>query len=276
MSLNLDPRRRAMLEEMGITLWLPQPVAPATAPAAPPPQSHAAPAAQMATQTAAQAAAPSAAAVPAPQTATPAKPAPTPTAQAAPQSTPAPTPAAPAPAPTEAETALWRMAPWVQLYPQASGPATGGPWLILLESTNPITPFAGDVGGLLDKMLRALALHEHPQVWLAVLQRQGSKALPIAGSLAPVDWQPLEQQLPQALAQLQPQRLLLFGQKVAHTLLQRSDPIGQLRQQAHSVQGIPTAVTYDPSFLLRTAQPRRYKGETWADLQFAQGLGQIT
>lgn len=165
------------------------------------------------------------------------------------------------------------MAPWVQLYPQASGPATGGPWLILLESTNPITPFAGDVGGLLDKMLRALALHEHPQVWLAVLQRQGSKALPIAGSLAPVDWQPLEQQLPQALAQLQPQRLLLFGQKVAHTLLQRSDPIGQLRQQAHSVQGIPTAVTYDPSFLLRTAQPRRYKGETWADLQFAQGLG---
>ena len=169
---------------------------------------------------------------------------------------------------------VWQLAPAVHLYPDASGPASGGPWLILLESTHPTTPLAGAVGDLLDKMLRALGLHQHPQVWLAVLQRPGGlpMAAEMAGSLAPVDWQPLPTQLAHTLKTVQPGRVLLLGQKVAQTVLERHEPVGQLRQQRFDLAGHAAAVSYDPSFLLRTSQPKKYKAQTWADLQFAAQL----
>ncbi len=276
MSLQLDPRRLAMLQAMGITLWVPEsaPVAvgvrPAAGAAEPTPARPAAahlPAVPPPERDAGAQAPKAAASVPA----APVRPAP---------SRPvAVTPAASLPVPAEAATA-WQLAPAVCLYPQAAqtaAQAEGGPWLILLESTNPTTPLVGAVGQLLDKMLQALGLHTHPQVWLAVLQRPGNSALPLAaglaGSLAPVDWLPLPRRLESTLAQVQPARVLLLGQKVAQTVLQRSEPVGQLRQQRHLLHGIPAAVSYDPSFLLRTAQPRHYKGQTWADLQFAARLG---
>lgn len=266
MSLQLDPRRLAMLQAMGITLWVPE-----SAPVA----AGVRPAAGAAEPTPARPAAAHLPAVPPPERDAGAQ---------APKAA-APVPAAPVrlapsrPVPAEAATA-WQLAPAVCLYPQAAqtaAQAEGGPWLILLESTNPTTPLVGAVGQLLDKMLQALGLHAHPQVWLAVLQRPGNNALPLAaglaGSLAPVDWLPLPQRLESTLAQVQPARVLLLGQKVAQTVLQRSEPVGQLRQQRHLLHGIPAAVSYDPSFLLRTAQPRHYKGQTWADLQFAARLG---
>ena len=282
MSLALDARRLAMLEAMGITLWVPEAVAPAapvptaqatrstlkpaphaaaprpavagTAPSLPqsqPPQSQSAPAGPR-----------------------PARPVPAPRrAPAAPP--PTVTPATPVAAVAPAQAAeVWQLAPAVHLYPDASGPASGGPWLILLESTHPTTPLAGAVGDLLDKMLRALGLHQHPQVWLAVLQRPGGlpMAAEMAGSLAPVDWQPLPAQLAHTLQTVQPARVLLLGQKVAQTVLERHEPVGQLRQQRFDLAGHAAAVSYDPSFLLRTSQPQKYKAQTWADLQFAAQL----
>ena len=282
MSLALDARRLAMLEAMGITLWVPEAVAPAapvptaqatrstlkpaphaaaprpavagTAPSLPqsqPPQSQSAPAGPR-----------------------PARPVPAPRrAPAAPP--PTVTPATPVAAVAPAQAAeVWQLAPAVHLYPDASGPASGGPWLILLESTHPTTPLAGAVGDLLDKMLRALGLHQHPQVWLAVLQRPGGlpMAAEMAGSLAPVDWQPLPAQLAHTLQTVQPARVLLLGQKVAQTVLERHEPVGQLRQQRFDLAGHAAAVSYDPSFLLRTSQPKKYKAQTWADLQFAAQL----
>ena len=276
MSLALDARRLAMLEAMGITLWVPE----AVAPAAPVPTAQA-------TRSALK---------PAPHAAAP-RPAVAGTAPSLPQSqspqsqsAPAgPRPARPVPAPRGAPVApatqvaavapaqaaeVWQLAPAVHLYPDASGPASGGPWLILLESTHPTTPLAGAVGDLLDKMLRALGLHQHPQVWLAVLQRPGGlpTAAEMAGSLAPVDWQPLPTQLAHTLQTVQPARVLLLGQKVAQTVLERHEPVGQLRQQRFDLAGHAAAVSYDPSFLLRTSQPKKYKAQTWADLQFAAQL----
>lgn len=257
MSLHLDARRRAMLEEMGITLWWPQtPSAPAMPMATAPDLAvHAPPVPRQA---------------PTPPAPTP--PAPPPSAPAAPRARPAvsTTPPGAASPGTDTDPHLWHMAPWVQLFPQASGPAEGGAWLIVLESPSPLTPLAGDVGQLLHNMLRALRLHEHPQVWLAGVQRPDSKALPIAGSLAPVDWQPLATRWPQALASVQPARVLILGQKIAHTLLQRHEPVGQLRLQTHTLDGIPTAVSYDPAYLLRAAHA---KPNAWADLCRAWHLG---
>ena len=281
MSLALDARRLAMLEAMGITLWVPE----AVAPAAPVPTAQAT---RSALKPAPHAAAPrpavagTAPSLPQPQSQSqsapagprPAQPVPAPRrAPAAPP--PTVTPATPVAAVAPAQAAeVWQLAPAVHLYPDASGPASGGPWLILLESTHPATPLAGAVGDLLDKMLRALGLHQHPQVWLAVLQRPGGlpMAAEMAGSLAPVDWQPLPTQLAHTLQTVQPARVLLLGQKVAQTVLERHEPVGQLRQQRFDLAGHAAAVSYDPSFLLRTSQPKKYKAQTWADLQFAAQL----
>ena len=281
MSLALDARRLAMLEAMGITLWVPE----AVAPAAPVPTAQAT---RSALKPAPHAAAPrpavagTAPSLPQPQSQSQSAPAgPRP---ARPVSAPRGAPAAPPPTATPATPVaavapaqaaeVWQLAPAVHLYPDASGPASGGPWLILLESTHPTTPLAGAVGDLLDKMLRALGLHQHPQVWLAVLQRPGGlpMAAEMAGSLAPVDWQPLPTQLAHTLKTVQPARVLLLGQKVAQTVLERHEPVGQLRQQRFDLAGHAAAVSYDPSFLLRTSQPKKYKAQTWADLQFAAQL----
>ena len=42
--------------------------------------------------------------------------------------------------------------------------------------------------------------------------------------------------------------------------------------EAVALAGHAAAVSYDPSFLLRTSQPKKYKAQTWADLQFAAQL----
>ena len=280
MSLALDARRLAMLEAMGITLWVPEAVAPAApVPTAQATRSTLKPAPHAAAPRPAVAGtAPSLPQSPQSQSAPagphPARPVPAPRrAPAAPP--PTVTPATPVAAVATAQAGeVWQLAPAVHLYPDASGPASGGPWLILLESTHPATPLAGAVGDLLDKMLRALGLHQHPQVWLAVLQRPGGlpMAAEMAGSLAPVDWQPLPAQLAHTLQTVQPARVLLLGQKVAQTVLERHEPVGQLRQQRFDLAGHAAAVSYDPSFLLRTSQPKKYKAQTWADLQFAAQL----
>ena len=282
MSLALDARRLAMLEAMGITLWVPEAVAPAApVPTAQATRSTLKPAPHAAAPRPAVAGtAPSLPQSQSPQSQSapagprPARPVPAPRrAPAAPP--PTVTPATPVAAVAPAQAAeVWQLAPAVHLYPDASGPASGGPWLILLESTHPATPLAGAVGDLLDKMLRALGLHQHPQVWLAVLQRPGGlpMAAEMAGSLAPVDWQPLPAQLAHTLQTVQPARVLLLGQKVAQTVLERHEPVGQLRQQRFDLAGHAAAVSYDPSFLLRTSQPKKYKAQTWADLQFAAQL----
>lgn len=285
MSLALDARRLAMLEAMGITLWVPEAVAPAApVPTAQATRSTLKPAPHTAAaQPAVAGTAPSLPQSQSPQSQSapagprPARPVPAPRgAPAAPPPTVTPaTPATPVAAVAPAQAAeVWQLAPAVHLYPDASGPASGGPWLILLESTHPATPLAGAVGDLLDKMLRALGLHQHPQVWLAVLQRPGGlpMAAEMAGSLAPVDWQPLPAQLAHTLKTVQPGRVLLLGQKVAQTVLERHEPVGQLRQQRFDLAGHAAAVSYDPSFLLRTSQPKKYKAQTWADLQFAAQL----
>ena len=285
MSLALDARRLAMLEAMGITLWVPEAVAPAApVPTAQATRSTLKPAPHAAAPRPAVAGtAPSLPQSQSPQSQSapagphPARPVPAPRrAPAAPPPTVTPaTPATPVAAVAPAQAAeVWQLAPAVHLYPDASGPASGGPWLILLESTHPTTPLAGAVGDLLDKMLRALGLHQHPQVWLAVLQRPGGlpMAAEMAGSLAPVDWQPLPAQLAHTLQTVQPARVLLLGQKVAQTVLERHEPVGQLRQQRFDLAGHAAAVSYDPSFLLRTSQPKKYKAQTWADLQFAAQL----
>ena len=257
MALNLDPRQRAMLQEMGITLWMPT-AAVAASPAAPVPQREAV--AVAATQEAVAPAHPAVVAAPAGGASTPTAPSPAPTAPDLPAvaamtvASPA-TPAAPvAAAVNEAlPSTEWQIAPAVQAYPTATGGSPQDAWLVIWEAPNPSAPLEGDTGKLLHHMLRALWLHHSPHVWIAGVQRPGHEALPVAGVPAqPVAWQSLSQGLAAHVQHTQPARILVLGMHAARAVLGSEEALGRLRAQVHQVQHIPTVVSYDPAYLLRS------------------------
>jgi len=236
MPLNLDARQRAMLQEMGITLWLPG-AAPAPAP------------------------------VPATTVAAPAPPAPmplaaAPTPAAPPAARPAPPPAtapAPAAAAPAAEGAAFTLAAPRPAYPAqaaAAGAAPQSAWLVVVECAQEDDPFAGETGRLLDNMLRALRLHRQPGVFIAPLLR-GPAAAPAA--------------LADALHAVRPAVVLALGLPAARMVLGCSEPLGRLRASPQSVEGIPVVPTYAPSYLLRAPQA---KAAAWADLCRAHAMVQ--
>lgn len=252
MSLSLDARQRAMLQEMGVTVW-----APGEATAAPPaaasvaaPAVRAVPAHDGAVATALR---------PVPQSPAPAAPQPAQantSAPAAPRATAATTPVPQAA--VAAATGLSLHAPQA-LYPTADPARTpaglGSGWLIVAEIPQPAEPLSGDAGKLLDNMLRAMQLHRHPRVFLAALQRvapggHGGDA-DVAGQLA------------EAVTVLQPAMVLVLGHVAARAALASTEPLGRLRAGPHTLAGCPAVVTYDPAFLLRSQDN---KAAAWADL----------
>ncbi|MEX8194998.1 uracil-DNA glycosylase family protein [Comamonas guangdongensis] len=294
MSLNLDARQRAMLEAMGITVWLPEP-----AEALPAVIAHAEAATPHPFETAPIMRAPAPAPVPAPPAAPVAAAQPVPvTAQppameAAPPVTPATAPAPllsshgraphrfvqqPAAGPAGEPGLGWSVAPAQLVYPH--GPqhvqaATQGGWLILLEPTlNPAllgpahkpaadsaqTALQGDAAKLLDNMLRALDLQQRPRVFSAALHRAPPEA-----DLGHA--QPLQPALEALLRELRPDCVLVLGLACARAVLGRHDALGRLRAEPHRIGGVPTVVSYDPNYLLRAPQA---KAGAWADLVQAQ------
>lgn len=177
----------------------------------------------------------------------------------------------------------WRLGPAQRVYPgaatQAEAPATGG-WLILLEPpANPLplspaqrpgpecarTALQGDAARLLDNMLRALNLQQHPRVFSAALHRLPGGAQPAEAG------PPLQTALPAMLEALRPDCVLVLGLASARAVLGRREALGPLRAQAHHVAGVPVVVTYDPNYLLRAPQA---KAGAWADLCHARALAQ--
>ncbi len=273
MSLNLDARQRAMLQEMGVTVWARAEAATPVPVAALPPTtaaSMAQPPAQPPSATALPAAHPPAQQAPAQRpeaTATPAARAPS-AAPARPAPAAAPAAAAGLGTPATAAPALRLHAPQ-PLYPTADPAQTpstlGASWLIVTEGVSATEPLGGDTGKLLDNMLRAMQLHRHPRVFLAALAR------PTPGARSAEDDAPTDvaQALEQAVHTLQPAMVLVLGHVAARAALGRTEPLGRLRAVPHTVGGHPAVVTYDPAFLLRSQDA---KAATWADLCRALAL----
>ncbi|GAO25447.1 hypothetical protein HF896_21090 [Alicycliphilus denitrificans] len=238
MSLELDARQRAMLQEMGVTVW-----------AAPPPRPAPEPVPAQPTAAHAEAAVPPPmqAAAPAPAR----RPTPEPAARAAPAGAP--------------PGGLLLGAPQA-LYPQADPAATppglGEAWLVVLESPTPGEPLAGEVGRLLDNMLRAMGLHRHPRTFVATLGRP-APGLPAEGVEPAAGLQ-------QALATLRPAMVLVLGLAAARAVLGSREPLGRLRAATHRLaDGTPAVVSYDPAYLLRAPEA---KAAAWADLCRALAL----
>ena len=303
MSLDLDSRQRAMLQEMGVRVWLPLPevdepvqvVAPVPAPVvASPALQRVVPVAQVA------APAPSATAieliaVDAINTSARAlKPLNVPVAAAL-SGTPDVLAAGIAEMDWAALADTIANCQACKLCTDRRAPVFGGAvsdaprradWLVIGEPPDDAeerqgAPFADQTGQLLDNMLKAVGVSRRSAqgdagaidpakaayVTNIVKCRPAVVRNPTSPELAMC-----ENFLRREVALVQPKVILAMGRFAAQTLLQASlpevagTPLGKLRGQVYRYQGIPVIVTYHPSYLLRTQAD---KARAWADLCLA-------
>lgn len=267
-TLRLDARQRAMLEEMGIKVWLPQP----QAETAPPAEAAVPPTARARVESLTPE--PHAFADPA-EASSPAMPRP-----AAPPAVAAPArsaPPAPVQAPAAAAAPLAATAPLLltapeRLYASEAQSATGG-WLVVVD----MPPGAdgrhdglldGEAGRLLDQMLRALGLPAGTAPVHALRLWRHAPHLPgQPGTEGALDF---EAAFAPAVAPLAPQLVLALGPLAAQHLLGQQAPLGRLRGSVHQVPlaGADCAVvaSYHPAYLLRNCDA---KGRAWVDLCLA-------
>ena len=286
MSLDLDTRQRAMLQEMGVTVW--SPVAdtiniiateaintPATAKNEPINAVSSPPSAQNA-----EIAAPSAPA-PAPRPAvTVAKPTTVPPAIIA------------APLPVGLDSMDWASLQQAAAACQACHLGSGrknsvfgslptsrqADWLIVGDP--PVegdeiegAPFTGEAGQLLANMLKAMGLTvQH------VVLTSATKCRTEGLSTGPHELAQCEAYLRRQVALTRPKMILAMGRYAAQALLAQTvgspvPPLGQLRGVVHAYQGIPVVVTYAPANLLRNSAD---KAKAWADLCLAKAALQTS
>lgn len=126
-------------------------------------------------------------------------------------------------------------------------------------------PFVGRAGKLLTAMLGAIGLARE-QVYIAnILKcRPPGNRDPRADEVVKC-----HAYLQRQVALVRPKVILAVGAVSARNLLQRDEPVGRLRGQAHQYRGIPLVVTYHPAYLLRSPEQ---KAKAWMDLQKAVRL----
>ena len=243
MSLDLDKRQRAMLREMGIRLWQPQPA------------------------TAEVAAVVTSVHAPKVSVATPTSPAVSALAAVAPIAS-APT----HPANATAGHSAWSLGEARALYAKPAAddgkpavPGAAARWLLLIETPPGATetdPLAGDSGKLLDNMLRAAGLHQSASAVCVPVSRLADPAK--VGNATPLD-----AVLAELLKTEKFDVILIMGRLAAQALLQSTEPLGKLRGRAHQLAGVAAVVTYDAAYLLRSLPD---KAKAWDDLCRAQHI----
>ncbi len=303
MSLDLDDRQRAILQEMGVHVWWPQTATPVPAavalpsvqpptPRVVPPPARTAPVPSVvdiesvaSNKVSERARASNAVHMPAPATAAPAPGVLVEGIAAMDWAT-----LADAVANCQAcKLSVGRRAPVFGgadaiALPDAVGQAD---WLVLGEPPDEAeeragVAFADQVGQLLDNMLKAVGVRR--QVAGSVGSADSRARTAYVSNIVKCRPAPVRNPMPQELATcenylkrevalVQPKVILAMGRFAAQTLLQgsvpevASIPLGKLRGQVYRYQGIAVVVTYHPSYLLRTQQD---KARAWADLCLAQ------
>ncbi|WPB56929.1 uracil-DNA glycosylase family protein [Xylophilus sp. GOD-11R] len=238
-TLLLDDRRRAMLREMGVQVWLPRAVPVADVAAAPAPAAVAEVPVQPSTRTEAPR-------VAEPPPAVVARQAPPPPV-AAPAATSVPSSVA-STASTVSNAVL--RGDWLALSTPEGDDPQAPVWLLLVDSPG-ADPRVGDAGRLLDAMLRAAGLHRGARVWAAGVGRAGEPG------------QALDEALGQAIVARKPAMVLALGRLSAQAALGRNEPLGKLRGTVHRLEGAPLVASYEPAWLLRAQDD---KARAWEDL----------
>ena len=273
MSLELDPRQRAMLQEMGVHVWLPEP--------------HMEPAPVVAPEP-----------TPAPALAsTPSSRAPAAIAPRAPAAVTAPArpPSEPG-APLDLQALDWPALAQAAATCQACGLCAGRKNTTLLAAETPVQadwlvlgdppdededrlgqPFAEQTGVLLDNMLKAIGATRTGAGRQGAYLSNVVKCRPPQGRLPQTpELAQCAQYLQRELALVQPKIILAMGRFAAQVLLAEHPehaglPLGKQRGQVYRYRGIPVVVTYHPKVLLRASAD---KAKAWADLCLAMDVVQ--
>jgi uracil-DNA glycosylase family 4 len=127
-------------------------------------------------------------------------------------------------------------------------------------------PFAGPAGQLLDNMLKAVGLARKAQGAGGVYITSAVKCRPPGRNPTPQELSTCAPYLARQVALVQPKVILVMGRFAVQSVLQSSEPLGKLRGQLHTYQGVPVVATYHPSSLLRTPAD---KAKAWVDLLLA-------
>lgn len=127
-------------------------------------------------------------------------------------------------------------------------------------------PFAGQAGQLLDNMLKAVGLARKAQGAGGVYITSAVKCRPPGRNPTPQELSTCAPYLARQVALVQPKVIVVMGRFAVQSVLQTSEPLGKLRGQLHTYQGVPVVATYHPSSLLRTPAD---KAKAWVDLLLA-------
>ncbi len=132
-------------------------------------------------------------------------------------------------------------------------------------------PFTGEAGVLLGNMLKAMGLSAE-QVNQQVTLTPSVKCRTEGQSTGAQELAQCEAFLRRQVALSRPKMILAMGRYAAQALLAQTvsnpvPPLGQLRGSVYQYQGIPVVVTYSPANLLRNPAD---KAKAWADLCLAK------
>ena len=149
------------------------------------------------------------------------------------------------------------------------GPATAH-WMVVGDAPGEDedkvgASFAGPAGQLLDNMFKALDLTRADVYITHALKCR----TPSGRSASAVEVSHCASYLARQVALVQPKVILAMGRTAALALLQSTEPLGKLRSEVQSFQGVPVVVTYPPAYLLRNQAD---KAKAWADLCVAASL----
>ena len=122
-------------------------------------------------------------------------------------------------------------------------------------------PFVGAAGQFLDLLLATVDLSREDSVYIANVLKCRP---PGNRNPQPNEIDACSPFLKKQLEVIAPQALLAVGTFSGQLLTGEQKPLGKLRGQVHSYQGIPLVVTYHPAALLRNAGWTR---AFWDDLQ---------
>ena len=141
-------------------------------------------------------------------------------------------------------------------------------------------PFVGPAGQLLDNMLKAIGLDRGNEAPAALARSaQGVYIANVLKCRPPGNRNPESAEVAQCLPYLQrqiellqPKIIVALGRFAAQALLHETlpeatgMPLGRMRGKLHRYRGIPVVVSYHPAYLLRAPGE---KAKAWADLCFA-------
>jgi len=132
-------------------------------------------------------------------------------------------------------------------------------------------PFAGEAGRLLDNMLKAVGLSRTGEGAAegaagAYVTHATQCPTPDARNPSPQELSTCSAYLSRKVALAKPRVILAMGRFAMQALLQTAEPLGKMRGQVHRYQGVPVVVTYPPAYLLRNQAD---KGKAWEDLCLA-------